>query len=392
MARIGSGRDSLFRNFTKDMFINTCILAGCDYLPSLNGVGVAKASKLVRKYRTTARILRGLRFDGALRIPPTYEASFHRARLTFLYHKVFRYGQPDACLEPLNPVDEQSLDVLDEHERDLAFAGPSIEPVIALRIARGEVDPISKQPFDAPPSDQPPVAVISDFVLASAPTLKPPPTWGTVDATAGPFEAQANGSDRKDERGDVNNDRTSSRHFAEKTGPISATGATKSSSPAASKSFSNEESTIFKRRRNQMSKSCLSLFSFFAKAPDKQQHVSERPLATTTAALARTLGDALEPVEVCATGGIVALTDFTNGGSIFQAQQAKSFQGASGVGQGSFPKPALEKENVPAAVKRRKLSLPNKFVAARKNAFQAFSFKQGSVALGSSPLRRSSSI
>jgi exonuclease-1 len=39
------------RQFTPVMFVQTCLLAGCDYLPSLDGVGLITAQKLVLKYR-----------------------------------------------------------------------------------------------------------------------------------------------------------------------------------------------------------------------------------------------------------------------------------------------------------------------------------------------------
>ena len=38
------------------MFRHMCILAGCDYLPAMHGVGVKKAYGLLKKYRTVERV------------------------------------------------------------------------------------------------------------------------------------------------------------------------------------------------------------------------------------------------------------------------------------------------------------------------------------------------
>lgn len=39
---------SLGNVFTEDKFRHMCILSGCDYLPSLHGIGLGKACKLLR--------------------------------------------------------------------------------------------------------------------------------------------------------------------------------------------------------------------------------------------------------------------------------------------------------------------------------------------------------
>ncbi len=45
-----------FSNFTHDMFRWTCMLAGCDYLPSVSGLGIKKAHNLVSKLRNVERV------------------------------------------------------------------------------------------------------------------------------------------------------------------------------------------------------------------------------------------------------------------------------------------------------------------------------------------------
>ena len=44
-----NNRDLNFTNFTKQMVMEMCILSGCDYLPSLPGMGVKRAHGLLRR-------------------------------------------------------------------------------------------------------------------------------------------------------------------------------------------------------------------------------------------------------------------------------------------------------------------------------------------------------
>jgi hypothetical protein len=130
------------------MFLDMCILAGCDYLPSPKGIGIMTANKLVRKYRDTRRLLRGIRFDGFLQIPQNYDVGFIKARLTFRHHKVWRCYSTKECLEPLNPVANMSvLATLPENDREMHFAGPPLDHDIARQIAEGSLNPLTKQPF-----------------------------------------------------------------------------------------------------------------------------------------------------------------------------------------------------------------------------------------------------
>jgi flap endonuclease-1 len=48
----------LLSNFARTtQFIELCILLGCDYLPSIHGVGPVKALSLLRKHRTLAALI-----------------------------------------------------------------------------------------------------------------------------------------------------------------------------------------------------------------------------------------------------------------------------------------------------------------------------------------------
>lgn len=70
------------------MFLEMCVLAGCDYLPSLANIGIKKAHALVRRFRSYQRALKHLRFEG-VRMPREYEPAFASALLTFAHHWVW---------------------------------------------------------------------------------------------------------------------------------------------------------------------------------------------------------------------------------------------------------------------------------------------------------------
>jgi exonuclease-1 len=89
LSDLGQNTPLRFNNFTQDMFRQMCILSGCDYLPSITGLGVKKAHGLLSKYRTMDRVFRFLRNDRNFVVPPEYEEAFERAERTFLHQSVY---------------------------------------------------------------------------------------------------------------------------------------------------------------------------------------------------------------------------------------------------------------------------------------------------------------
>jgi exonuclease-1 len=49
---IMANKDLDFNNFSKRMVLEMCIMSGCDYLPSLPGMGVKKAHGLIKRFKT----------------------------------------------------------------------------------------------------------------------------------------------------------------------------------------------------------------------------------------------------------------------------------------------------------------------------------------------------
>ncbi|MCJ1351701.1 MAG: Rad2 nuclease [Icmadophila ericetorum] len=120
-------------------FRRMAILSGCDYLPSINKMGLKTAYRLVRKHKSIEKILRMLQFDGQFHVPPGYLEQFRKAELTFLHQRVF-------CPDAGKLVMATELTAPMETE-DLSFVGKDVEPHIALGVALGDLNPMTKKPI-----------------------------------------------------------------------------------------------------------------------------------------------------------------------------------------------------------------------------------------------------
>ncbi|GAB2301496.1 hypothetical protein Dimus_035515 [Dionaea muscipula] len=136
-----------FRNFTQDLFTGMCVLAGCDFLRSVPGIGIAKAHSLVSKYRNTDRVLSCLKFEKANQMAEDYLRSFTEAVAVFQHARI--YDNSMKRLRHLKPLSDKLLQAL-EGESD--FLGPDIPPSIATAIACGKLDPITMEAYDQHPS------------------------------------------------------------------------------------------------------------------------------------------------------------------------------------------------------------------------------------------------
>ncbi len=137
-------REISLTGWTDVEFRHMAILSGCDYLASVNSVGLKTAYRLIRKHKTPERIIRMLRFEGKLQVPETYLEDFKQAELTFLHQRVFCPKKQDIVLfsEP-----EPSVNV-----DDMPFIGPPIETAMARLIAVGDVNPITRERILIPAS------------------------------------------------------------------------------------------------------------------------------------------------------------------------------------------------------------------------------------------------
>lgn len=77
-----------FSTFTEDMFLKTCILSGCDYLPSIKSIGIKKSHKLFLEFGDNLPEIINKLME-KLPIDDNYEENFEKALLTFKFQIVY---------------------------------------------------------------------------------------------------------------------------------------------------------------------------------------------------------------------------------------------------------------------------------------------------------------
>ncbi|XP_046743325.1 exonuclease 1 isoform X2 [Diprion similis] len=127
-------------HFSMDKFRYMCILSGCDYLPSLPGIGLAKACKFINKtaetdmHKALTRLSSYLNMK-SLDVSIEYRDAFLRADVTFKHQLVFcpvQRRQVRLTPPPPNVTPEQ-----------LHFAGKEMPDDLAWQLAIGNYDPMS---------------------------------------------------------------------------------------------------------------------------------------------------------------------------------------------------------------------------------------------------------
>eukprot|EP01134_Creolimax_fragrantissima_P003334 CFRG3334T1 len=126
--------------FDEKQLLHMCILSGCDYLPSVPGMGLKTAFKYIKQYGNAHNAIRRLRGSSKLVIPSDYAKEFLRAEQTFLHQRVFH---PD--LRTLVPLSDFTDDIEDDN-RDY-YIGPVLADEIAQKLADGHLNPKTLEPF-----------------------------------------------------------------------------------------------------------------------------------------------------------------------------------------------------------------------------------------------------
>jgi len=141
-ADLARNRDLSFVGFTPEMFLEMCVLSGCDYLPSLNGVGIKKAHGLIRRFRTYSKALRHMKFEGVA-VPKEYEARFQDALLTFRFQWVYcPKRQKNVHLnDPSGILDDRAIADLPR------LIGDYHAPAVAHALANSAVHPMTLEIF-----------------------------------------------------------------------------------------------------------------------------------------------------------------------------------------------------------------------------------------------------
>ncbi|GIY38749.1 exonuclease 1 [Caerostris darwini] len=132
--------------FSFEKFRYMCILSGCDYLPSLPGIGLAKACKfftltnnmdienVLPKLPSYLKMPR-------LTVPNEYIDSFIKASNTFLYQLVF--CPKKKSLVPLTPYPD------DIKPEDVKYAGKYLPDDLACQLAMGDINVKTMEEFDS---------------------------------------------------------------------------------------------------------------------------------------------------------------------------------------------------------------------------------------------------
>ncbi|CAA7264284.1 unnamed protein product [Cyclocybe aegerita] len=116
------------------------ILSGCDYLPSIPGVGLKTANSLLRKWKTPEQVVRALSLEGKKAVPIGYWKQYQLAEKCFLHQRVYC-----PLAERLVHWTDVAGDWSDEFD---AYVGGDMEPTLAKQIALGDADPETRLPMD----------------------------------------------------------------------------------------------------------------------------------------------------------------------------------------------------------------------------------------------------
>ncbi|KAI5660255.1 hypothetical protein M9H77_29048 [Catharanthus roseus] len=138
-----------FLSFDRMLFTGMCVLAGCDFLPSVPGIGISKAYGLVSKYRNLDRVLSILKIEKRSQVPENYSKSFKEAVAVFQHARV--YDAVSKQLKHIKPIPDELLESLDG---ELNFLGPEMAPTVATAIAQGRLNPCTMEAFDHLPSSR----------------------------------------------------------------------------------------------------------------------------------------------------------------------------------------------------------------------------------------------
>lgn len=63
-------------SWDQNMFLTACILSGCDYLNSIDKIGIKTAFKLVNDNRTFKSIIKKIKIENKFIVPKNYEKDF----------------------------------------------------------------------------------------------------------------------------------------------------------------------------------------------------------------------------------------------------------------------------------------------------------------------------
>lgn len=135
-------REVSLTGWTDADFRRMAIFSGCDYLDGLRGMGLKTAYRYLRKHKTPEKVVQRVRLEGKVPVSENYLPAFYQAELTFLHQRVFCPEKRELVLLNEDPTGKA---------KDYPFIGADVESDLARAIARGDVNPITKEPIRVAP-------------------------------------------------------------------------------------------------------------------------------------------------------------------------------------------------------------------------------------------------
>lgn len=147
--RDGQSVDAInLTGFRDDTFLDMCILCGCDYSPSLPGLGIKAAWKLVRERKSLEGVLAHIHAEGLDASQRDYADLARRAKQTFVYQRVWDpKSRRCVTLHPAEAAHEWGITPPPADASD--FLGPVLEDSLATAIAEGLIHPVTREPYES---------------------------------------------------------------------------------------------------------------------------------------------------------------------------------------------------------------------------------------------------
>ncbi|KAL6705319.1 Rad2 nuclease [Coniothyrium glycines] len=158
-------REVSFVGWSDADFRRMAIISGCDYLPGIGGLGLKTAHRMLRKHKTVDRLVKAAQFDGKLKVPAGFMASFQQAENTFLYPWV--YCPMSEKLVNLTPIGD------DVDLAQMPYIGAEVPAHLAKGVAVGDLYPRTKLPMTMEKKFRPPSKPLAPSCRASAPVQTP---------------------------------------------------------------------------------------------------------------------------------------------------------------------------------------------------------------------------
>jgi exonuclease-1 len=152
LCRLSECGDYSFKDWSHDKFIQFCIIAGCDYLPSPRGIAFKKAYACIAKYGSIEKVLNVL----SDKLEKDYFDRFLCAYLAFKFQRVFCPIKKQ--IVSLNPFKLDELGMSNSFDffaakrcllffGSLDFLGKDMDDKTACNLANCKIDPITKTNF-----------------------------------------------------------------------------------------------------------------------------------------------------------------------------------------------------------------------------------------------------